>query len=200
MPACGLVQDGLIRKSPTHTQPSRSSARCCASPPVGGAGSAHKAGKNLAIRAAYAVRSRDDTNRGGWPRIAFGTGGARGTGHANWSLWSRRPALARRSRGTLSASLALRALRSHGSGWTWWTGGTAFANLTLGADWSLRTLCALRTCWTNRTGRAGLARGTGRTFAPGSPLHPASARNARAAEILRRWRMEFPPVRRARLH
>jgi hypothetical protein len=47
-----------------------------------------------------------------------------------------------------------------------WAGGTAFANLTLGADWSLRTLCALRTCWTNRTGRAGLARGTGRTLCP----------------------------------
>jgi hypothetical protein len=66
----------------------------------------------------------------------------------------------------LSASLALRALRSHGPRRTWWTGCTAFANWTLGADGALRTLCALRTCWTDRTGGTGLARGTGRTLRP----------------------------------
>jgi hypothetical protein len=124
----------LIHKSPTHTQPSRSSARCCAFRPVRGAGSAHKAGKNLAISTAYAVRSSDNANRGRWPRIALGTGRAGRTGRANWSLRSRRAALASRSGRTLSASVALRALRSHGSRWTRWTGCTAFANWTLGAD------------------------------------------------------------------
>src|SRR5262249_24020717 len=36
----------------------------------------------------------------------------------------------------------------------------AFTDRTLGANGSLRTLCALRTGWTNRAGRAGLSRRT----------------------------------------
>jgi hypothetical protein len=115
-------------KSPAHTQASRSSPSRRAFRSVRRAGSTHEAGKNLTISTAYAVRSGDNANPGRWSGIAFRAGGAWRTGCAGGSLRSRRAALASRSGRTLSACVALRTLRSYGSGWTWWAGRTAFTN------------------------------------------------------------------------
>src|SRR5262249_10298909 len=182
----------------THTQPCRSGTGGCAFRPIRGADGAHKSCKNLAIRTAHAIRSRDDANRGRGSGIALRAGR---TGCANWSLRSGRAALASRSGGTLSASLALRTLRSHGSRRTWWAGRTAFAIWALWADGSLRALCALRTCWTNRTGRTGLARGTRRTLRPWITAATRQRKDrdesAHVQQLAHGW---FPPARRARLH
>jgi hypothetical protein len=129
-----------------------------------------------------------------WMEFSGTTTGRPGrTGRANWSRRSRRAALASRSGGTLSASLALRALRSHGPRRTWWTGCTAFANWTLGADGALRTLCALRTCWTDRTG---LACGTGRTLRPRITTAPRQCKKREDGAHTQQvgWRMIFPPA------